>query len=343
MKRIYTYFILSLILMTSCQKEVNKPVEGGFNRDYIHFFMRDVQYGDPSTKAIIENTETLKNLGLSMYVVDRFNITAPFNGSVGMEWDSSSSLWPAKNNRGNSVAWEGKEYSFYSWILSAGDGTVTPSKLVRPGDKVTITQPSSYVHEDSHWADFLMSYIVAANGSAKPLVEFELERVTAGVEVYVFTPLDGVKINSISIDNVVNSAVFNLDNQDNANSGRVGIRNNWRVTNASGSATYNRENVDVSKRNSEDVFDSKFLVMRFVTIPQAIASTLTISYTSNSVDYEESFDLSKVSSIKRWNRGRKTRYYINIDTSVGLEAKIAEWISVDFIEGTFLPWLPDEE
>lgn len=347
MNRICSYFFALVFLSVSCQKAADVPVEDGFDRDFIYFFMRDVQYGNPSVKAIIENTDTLKNRKLQLRVVDETNVASPFDGSVQMEWDDASKLWPAKRN-GNSVEWQDKNYSFYSWIQSPGTGTgagtVSYGTNIKPADKVTLTQPSSYVHSDKVWADFLISYVVPVDGRARPLVEFEMERITAGVEVYVSTPLAvDMTITQISITDVVHSADYSLVHHDLANSGRTGIRNNW-LTTEKATTTYTRtESVTVQRRTTEDMFDSKFNVMRFITIPQSVKSELTINYTSNGRTYTESFNLASVPSVRRWDRGRKTRYYINLDTSVGLEAKVAEWVSVDFIEGTFLPWLPDED
>ena len=349
MNRIFAYFLALVFLSVSCQKVSDGPAEDGYDRDFIYFFMRDVQYGDPSTKAIIENTETLKTLKLPLRVVDETNVATPFNGSVQMAWDDASKLWPAKRN-GSSVAWQNKNYSFYSWIQSPGTGTgagtVSYGTNIKPADKVSLTQPSSYVHSDEVldevWADFLMSYVVPVDGRARPLVEFEMERITAGVEVYVSTPLAvDMTITQISITEVVHSADYSLVHHDLANSGRTGIRNNW-LTTEKATTTYTRtESVPVKRRTTEDMFDSKFNVMRFITIPQSVKSELTINYTSNGRTYTESFNLAAVPTVRRWDRGRKTRYYINLDTSVGLEAKVAEWVSVDFIEGTFLPWLPE--
>lgn len=346
MNRICSYFFALVFLSVSCQKVADVSVEDGFDRDFIYFFMRDVQYGDPSTKAIIENTETLKTLKLPLRVVDETKVESPFDGKVEMAWDDDSKLWPAN------VAWQNKNYSFYSWIQSPGTGTgagtVSYGTNIKPADKVTLTQPSSYVHSDEVldevWADFLMSYVVPVDGRARPLVEFEMERITAGVEVYVSTPLAvDMTITQISITNVVHSADYSLVHHDLANSGRTGIRNNW-LTTEKATTTYTRTgNIMVQRREAEDMFDSKFNIMRFITIPQSVKSVLTINYTSNGRTYTESFNLADVPSARRWDRGRKTRYYINLDTSVGLEAKVAEWVSVDFIEGTFLPWLPEED
>lgn len=348
MNRIFAYFLALVFLSVSCQKVADVSVEDGFDRDFIYFFMRDVQYGDPSTKAIIENTETLKTLKLPLSVVDETNVESPFDGSVPMAWDDASKLWPATKRDGNSVAWQNKNYSFYSWIQSAGTGTgagtVSYGKNIKPADKVTLTQPSSYVHSDDAWADFLMSYVVPVDGRARPLVEFEMERITAGVEVYVSTPLAvDMTITQISITDVVRSADYSLVHHDLANSGRTGIRNNW-LTTEKATTTYTRTgNIMVQRREAEDMFDSKFNIMRFITIPQSVKSVLTINYTSNGRTYTESFNLADVPSVRRWDRGRKTRYYINLDTSVGLEAQVAEWVSVDFIEGTFLPWVPEDD
>ena len=350
MNRILTYILLSLSLMTlSCRKAENPSQDIGYDRDNIYFFMRDVQYGAPSSKAIIESTETLKNLKLPLRVVDQYAMSTPFDGNIEMVWDDQSQLWPARrDNQGNSVAWQGKDYLFYSFLSSEGNGDVSWSKNVKQADKVTITQPAAYTHDDAVWADFLMSYIVPADGRLKPLVEFEMERITAGVEVYVSTPLDPasatITITDISIDGIRNEAEYSLVHHDNANSGLVGIRNNWVTAIKGDERVYRRTgNIETKQRTTEEMFDQKFLVMRFVTVPQPVNGKLTIDYTSNGRKYTQTFDLSLIPSVRRWERGRKARYYVNIDTSVGLEANVAEWISVDYIEGTFLPWLPDDD
>lgn len=342
MNRTLTYILLSLSLMTlSCRKAESPSQDIGYDRDNIYFFMRDVQYCAPSSKTIIENTETLKSLQLPLRVVNQNAITSPFNGEATIDWNNDSKLWNPN------VAWEGKDYLFYSFLSSPGSGAVSWSKNVKPADKVTISQPDAYTHDDAVWADFLMSYIVPADGRLKPLVEFEMERITAGVEVYVSTPLDQddatVTIKSISINHICNKADYSLVHHDNANSGLVGIRNNW-VTSASGDCTYQRTGeIGIQQRTTEEIYDQKFRVMRFVTVPQAVAGELEIEYTSAGREYSQTFDLSQIPSVRRWERGRKARYYVNIDTSVGLEANVAEWISVDYIEGTFLPWLPDDD
>lgn len=343
MNRILTYILLLLSLMTlSCRKAENPSQDIGYDRDNIYFFMRDVQYCAPSSKTIIENTETLKSLQLPLRVVNQNAITSPFNGEATIYWNNDSKLWNPN------VAWEGKDYLFYSFLSSPGSGAVSWSKNVKPADKVTISQPDAYTHDDAVWADFLMSYIVPADGRLKPLVEFEMERITAGVEVYVSTPLDQasttITITSVSIDKIRNQADCSLVHHDYANSGQAGIRNNWVTTLKGGEQTYSRrESIQIVQRTTEEMFDSKFLVMRFVTVPQPVNGTLTINYTANDKNYTQTFDLSQIPSVRRWERGRKARYYVNIDTSVGLEANVAEWISVDYIEGTFLPWLPDDD
>lgn len=52
--------------------------------------------------------------------------------------------------------------------------------------------------------------------------------------------------------------------------------------------------------------------------------------------YTASFDLSQT-SVTRWELGRKARYYISLDTAVDLEGVIADWVDIDYMEGTFLP------
>lgn len=100
------------------------------------------------------------------------------------------------------------------------------------------------------------------------------------------------------------------------------------------------------KSESDNRFDSKFLMMRFISVKQSTeGKLLKITYrinekgsddVNNWATYQAEFDLSKT-AVPAWEIGRKTRYYISLDTSVELEGVIAEWKYIDYVEGTFLP------
>ena len=99
------------------------------------------------------------------------------------------------------------------------------------------------------------------------------------------------------------------------------------------------------KADEDSRFDPKFRMMRFITVPQDVTGTLTVVYRVNETNqtdktkwtqYTASFDLSQT-AVTRWELGRKTRYYISLDTAVDLEGVIADWVDIDYMEGTFLP------
>jgi hypothetical protein len=116
---------------------------------------------------------------------------------------------------------------------------------------------------------------------------------------------------------------------------------------ASRVVNYSREeDIEVEpKSESDSRFDSKFLMMRFIAVRQSAAGKLKVTYRINETGtsdtnkwtiYHAEFDLSKT-AVPTWEIGRKTRYYISLDTSVELEGVIAEWKYIDYVEGTFLP------
>ena len=85
--------------------------------------------------------------------------------------------------------------------------------------------------------------------------------------------------------------------------------------------------------------------MRFLTIPQNLtsANTLQIDYQVQQTadddsweSYSATFDLSQFAP-GEWTIGHKTRYRLNIDTSVQLEGIVEKWNTTSYIEGTFLP------
>ena len=218
-------------------------------------------------------------------------------------------------------------------------------------------QPTSYIHDEAAWSDYLLSYRVSVQGKNKPLVRMEMERITSGVELYISTP-EGAQavVESITFSNVSRCMRYTIAEHAISNPNLSGIRHKWVYQNISGasntkvnytrSANNSSSWFDVQEKAEENSrFDSKFRMMRFLTVPQDVTGTLTVVYRVNETNqsdktkwtqYTASFDLSQT-SVTRWELGRKARYYISLDTAVDLEGVIADWVDIDYMEGTFLP------
>lgn len=322
--------------------------------DNISFYVYDESFGDANTKAIVEDTQTMLNLNLDLYVTDMTGVNRGDDTIDGLEvaYNSSTGLyksdqtWNTNNN-----------YEFYAYAMSEGKGSGTSVALFGgykgfKGHSVDIYQPTEYTHNDNAWSDYLLSYRTPAVGSQKPLVRLEMERITTGVELYISTPEGSQAIvTDIEFTNITRSMRYTISNHAVTDPNLSGIRNSWVLQPIDGDASrivnYSREeDIEVKpKSESDNRFDSKFLMMRFIAVRQSAAGKLKVTYrinetgnsdTSTWTTYNAEFDLSKT-AVPTWEIGRKTRYYISLDTSVELEGVIAEWKYIDYVEGTFLP------
>jgi hypothetical protein len=252
---------------------------------------------------------------------------------------------------------ENNDYEFYAYAMSKGSGSGSDVTLYGDykglkGHSVDIYQPIAYTHNDNAWSDYLLSYRTSAIGSLKPLVRLDMERITTGVELYISTPEGSEAIvTNIEFTDITRSMRYTMTNHAVTDPNLSGIRNTWvlqPIANvASPVVNYSRnETIQVpSKSESDNRFDSKFLMMRFIAVKQSAVGNLNVTYRINEkgssdinnwATYHAEFDLSKT-SVPTWEIGRKTRYYISLDTSVELEGVIAEWKYIDYVEGTFLP------
>ena len=353
--RIHTYIYIALAAFAvSCEKLPTQQDAGG---DYISFYVSDKNFSDEGTKAIVEDTQTLFSLKPDLRVCDLAGINSGETDIVDqtVKFNQGYNLWRS------SLTWkDSRSYEFYGYILSAGTGSGASVALVssyqgNKGHCIDLKQPTAYTHNDAAWSDYLLSYRVTAEGKNKPLVRMEMERITSGVELFVSTP-EGSKVvvESMEFTNISRSLRYTIAEHAIANSSLSGIRHKWVYQNVSNDAavTYKRAEADnkdwftVAQKADEDSrFDSKFRMMRFLTVPQDVTGTLTIVYRVDEknesnrtkwTQYTASFNLAET-AITRWELGRKTRYYINLDTAVDLEGVIADWVDIDYVEGTFLP------
>ena len=359
--------VSAALQVSSCTKaEVPDEPERNYD-DCIAFYVKA-----RPTKAIIEDTDKLYEIGPNIFVTEDLRKTDFNNTLIGYNengvWRSNTD-WADEN--------QNMEYSFYAYTYSTGtvgqiSGISSPDDPVaNNGKTVTITQPDSYSADNNAWADFLMSYIVSANSATRGLVNLEFERITTGVELYMSkSPAMGnVTLTDATFSGIVRSATFNLENPAVSTdpAGANGMKNGWLISrDASKTAIYtypsSGQTIPLKKFDPSDTqdgrftYDTQYRVMNFLTVQQPMHEELAgstrnvkleISYTvdenGTDVPYTATFDLSEFSPAV-WTRGHKVRYYLSIDTSTELTGTIAKWEEVDFIESTLLPDTgPDEE
>ena len=349
--RRYLGYMIAFLLVLACEKQ--EPTDYMMPGDNISFYVYDESFGDANTKAIVEDTQTMLNLNLSLYVTDMTGVNRGDNNINGLEVAYNSSTGLYKSNK----IWNTtNNYEFYAYAMSTGTGSGTSVALFDgykgfKGHSVDIYQPTAYENNDKAWSDYLLSYRTPAVGSQKPLVRLEMERITTGVELYISTPEGSEAIvTEIEFTNITRSMRYTISNHAVTDPNLSGIRNSWvlqPIADDASPVNYSRKGTITvaSKSESDSRFDSKFLMMRFIAVKQSAAGILKVTYrinetgnsdTSTWTTYNAEFDLSKT-AVPTWEIGRKTRYYISLDTSVELEGVIAEWKYIDYVEGTFLP------
>ena len=345
--------MIASLLVLSCEK--SESTDHLMPDDNISFYVYDESFGEANTKAIVEDTQTMINLGLPLHVVDMAGVNRGDNSINGdpVKYDSDTGLYRSNKTWNTSY-----NYEFYAYAMSEGKGSETSVALFadykgNKGHSVDIYQPTAYTHNDDAWSDYLLSYRTPAVGSQKPLVRLEMERITTGVELYISTPEGSEAIvTAIEFTDITRSMRHTISNHAVTDPNLSGIRNTWMLQPIAGATSpvvnYSRNETIhvVAKSESDDRFDSKFLMMRFIAVKQsAVGKLLKITYRinekgSSDIDdwaiYHAEFNLS-LTDVPTWEIGRKTRYYISLDTSVELEGVIAEWKYIDYVEGTFLP------
>lgn len=321
MRRYLLYGIcLAALLTFSCEK-VSKP-DLSCPDNEIGFYIHNDNIVAPLSKTIIENTSVLESLYLPLYVTDMINPESTFNNRQ-VSYNDQTGFWKS------SVTWENQNYSFYAYTYSEGNNETGAGIDVNGKDSknfgyyVNLYEPTSYSHDDNEWADFLMSYRTTnIDGAQKPLVEFQLERITAGVELFISAPEGShTEVTDIHISDVTRAAAYTMNDHAVASQNSQGIRNVWRYSYLDSPVTYSRSGtLQIPNITEEDEkYDDKFRMMRFITVPQSVSSTLTIVYKvqeSNSVwtEHSVSIELDDL-PVKEWRYGYKTRYYISLEKS----------------------------
>lgn len=347
MKRIrWTYgtWVVALLMLLPVACDAPMDDNTGTADDAILFYVKQQVVEGAASRTIVEDTKDL--VAHSLHVYDEQNHFA-----AGTEVPHyGNGVW-----RKDGLTWENSEYVLYAYVQSAGTGSGTNLTISGNGQTVRITQPAAYSDDAGAWADYLLSYRIAADGADRPLVQLELERVTAAVELYVSfqsSTAHAARVTGITFSGVKYEGTMTLSRHATPSDQPMedtGMRNVWgcQPTGAVTSYTHEAVPITVTGFNGTDdqKYDVKYRVMRFLTIPQNLtsANTLQIDYQVQQTadddsweSYSATFDLSQFAP-GEWTIGHKTRYRLNIDTSVQLEGIVEKWNTTSYIEGTFLP------
>lgn len=346
MKRIrWTYgtWVVALLMLLPVACDAPMDDNTGTADDAILFYVKQQVVEGAASRTIVEDTKDLVAQKLSLHVFDEQN-----HFTAGTEVPHyGNGVW-----RKDGLTWENSEYVLYAYVQSAGTGSGTNLTISGNGQTVRITQPAAYSDDAGAWADYLLSYRIAADGADRPLVQLELERVTVAVELYVSfqsSTAHAARVTGITFSGVKYEGTMTLSRHATPSDQPMedtGMRNVWgcQPTGAVADYTYGNAIEVEGFDGTGEKYDAKYRVMRFLTIPQNLTSdnTLQIYYEVQQTEnggwetYSATFDLSQFAP-GEWTIGHKTRYRLNIDTSVQLEGIVEKWNTTSYIEGTFLP------
>lgn len=348
MKRIrWTYgtWVVALLMLLPVACDAPMDDNTGTADDAILFYVKQQVVEGAASRTIVDDTYDLTTQGLPIYVYDEQNHFA-----AGTEVPHyGNGVW-----RKDGLTWKNSEYVLYAYVQSAGTGSGTNLTISGNGQTVRITQPAAYSNDPEAWADYLLSYRIAADGADRPLVQVELERVTAAVELYVSfqsSTAHAARVTGITFSGVKYAGTMTLSRHATPSDQPMedtGMRNVWGCQPSGVVTSYTHEAVPITvtgfNGTDDQKYDEKYRVMRFLTIPQNLtsANTLQIDYEVQQTEnggwetYSATFDLSQFAP-GEWTIGHKTRYRLNIDTSVQLEGIVEKWNTTSYIEGTFLP------
>lgn len=296
--------------------------------------------------AIAFNTERVVRSAISQDDIDKDRTTvkvyATINGSelynnVEIERQNTGKWYPTT---GKTTWVSNNSYSFYGYAYNATEGL----DINDNGTSIKVTQPTSY--NEAKMVDYLLSYkFQVADGAMMPIVQLQLEHAMAMVEIYVVCGnLFDAKLKRLSFENIYSSGSLKCTTHAIVNEG---VPNVWEITlTGNGTTKYTLQpNPAIEIGDTREDTAAK---MKILCIPQQLTANtkLTIDYevneklTSDSADnwvpHTETFQLFKYNPMN-YQSGHRIIYTATIDSGVNLQGAIAEWIDVDYIEGTILP------
>ncbi|MBO5875253.1 MAG: hypothetical protein J6Q20_01860 [Alistipes sp.] len=285
---------------------------------------------------------------MRVYVYGVQNSTTSLYSGAAITKDPDTGRWYPSTIR----RWvTGANYSFYGYAYSTDSGLT----IKDDGMTIEVSQPASYDYAaeaagNSPFIDYLLSYsFKVADGRMRPLVDLQLEHAMTLVDIRVVKDpsISGVILTNMTLKNIFRSGTMKCTAQAITNSGD---KNTWSVAfNGSNDATYSINGTFADGYSvSESVADTE-AKMSIMALPQQLTAnaTLTITYYVNEksdpsaaednwVLHENTFRLYEYTPYV-WQSGHHVVYQATIDTGIHLQGTVADWINVDYIEGTIMP------
>ena len=339
MSRFLTYIIVVIgLIAVGCDKIGDENTLG----PEISFGVSAI---DVSTRAGL-SADDVENMQVYIYGVQN-NTTSLYSGAA-ITKDPETGRWYPQTIR----RWvEGANYSFYGYAYSTKSGmTITDDGLT-----INVTQPATYNYDaesagNSSFIDYLLSYsFKVADGKMRPLVDLQLEHAMTLVDIRIIKDpsISEAILSEMILSNIFRSGTMKCTSQAITNSGN---RNIWSVAfNDTNNASYSISGtLDDGYTIANTVSDTE-AKMSIMALPQQLTANtaLTIRYYVNEkpdpsadednwVLHESTFRLYEYTPYV-WQSGHHVIYQATIDTGIHLQGAVAEWINVDYIEGTILP------
>ena len=276
------------------------------------------------------------------------NTTSLYSGAAITEATDGTGRWYPSTIR----RWvTGANYSFYGYAYSTNSGLT----IKDDGLTIEVSQPASYNYAaeaagNSPFIDYLLSYsFKVADGRMRPLVDLQLEHAMTLVDIRVIKDpsISDVVLTNMTLRNIFREGTMKCTAQAITNSGD---KNLWSVAfNSTNDAAYSINGTFADGfAVTETVADTE-AKMSIMALPQQLTAntTLTITYYVNEkpdpsaiednwVLHENTFRLYEYTPYV-WQSGHHVVYQATIDTGIHLRGTVADWINVDYIEGTILP------
>lgn len=341
MKRFFlTYTTLfAALLCIGCDKTTSFGSRG----EEIAFGISTV---DVSTRAGITQEDVDD---MSVYIYGVQNSTTSLYSGAPITNDPETGRWYPQTIR----RWvEGANYSFYGYAYS----TLSGLTIEDDGMTITVTQPATYDYEaeaagESLFVDYLLSYAFkVADGTMRPLVELQLEHAMTLVDIRIIKDpsISEAVLSRMTLNNIFRSGTMKCTSQAITNSGNTNL---WSVAfSGTNNASYSISgtlNNGFAITNTVADTEAKMSIM---ALPQQLTAntSLTIEYyvnekldpaaADNWVLHTNTFRLYEYTPYV-WQSGHHVIYQATIDTGIHLQGTVADWVDVDFIEGTILPEL----
>ena len=319
-----------------------------------------------STKAgspALGSTEDNLSSDTSLNLYSTRNGSALHSGAA-LSRQASTGLWYPSS--GTTTWASGSSYTFYCTAQRPASPSGSSLTMSSP-TSITIEQPSAYEYgsESSQMIDYMLSYVFnVADGATYPLVQIELEHAFALVEFYVIKASNVTEayLQSMTLNYFYNAAQMTCSTQQNYGSDKTNVWSAIPTGEQTCKYTFS-QSFDPSTVTggipvpSEDDTVTKYdspARMIMIAVPQMLTvdrqATLTVEYYINEgtedepnyVRHNDMFILDEDDRAVEWKSGHRYVYTINLNTRISLQSVVSDWVDVDYIEGTVLPDIEED-